>query len=272
MLAQVREWRRTESDCRAERLADERTRLAEAESRLSRLLDVYLEGDIEQDDYSRKKGELLHEKAGIRERIRRIERQGSAWLEPLEAFLNDAILAETTALSGTEAELRGFHRRIGSNLYLIEPIEEKSTATRRTLASKERGAKFTKPKASRRGGLAARDSIRLRDASARQVRQASGRQAGSKSPSLASRFENHPSSDAESHDSASREITVKRSSSRWADRPVPVLQVEFPNPWRILANSPKNLKWSGRWDSNPRLSAPKADALPSCATPRRRKT
>ena len=29
----------------------------------------------------------------IRERIRRIEREGSAWLEPLEAFLNDAILA-----------------------------------------------------------------------------------------------------------------------------------------------------------------------------------
>jgi hypothetical protein len=49
---------------------------------------------------------------------------------------------------------------------------------------------------------------------------------------------------AESHDSASREITVKKSSSRWADRPVPVLQVEFPNPWRILADSPKNPKWS----------------------------
>jgi len=97
---------------------------------------------------------------------------------------------------------------------------------------------------SRRGGFAARDSIR----------QDSGRQAGSafaKAPadrsqiaSLAVTSEDHPTSDAESHDSASREITVKRSSSRWSDRPVPVLQVEFPNPWRILANSPKNLKWS----------------------------
>jgi len=113
MLAQVREWRQTESDCRASELAEERTRLGKAESRLSRLLDVYLEGDIEQADYSRKKGELLHEKAGIRERIRRIEREGSAWLEPLEAFLNDAILAETTAFSGTEQELRDFHRRSG---------------------------------------------------------------------------------------------------------------------------------------------------------------
>ncbi len=29
-----------------------------------------------------------------------------------------------------------------------------------------------------------------------------------------------------------------------------------------------NLRWSGRRDSNPRPSAPKADALPGCATPR----
>src|SRR5579871_1145378 len=29
-----------------------------------------------------------------------------------------------------------------------------------------------------------------------------------------------------------------------------------------------NLEWSGRRDSNPRPSAPKADALPDCATPR----
>ena len=28
-------------------------------------------------------------------------------------------------------------------------------------------------------------------------------------------------------------------------------------------------EWSGRRDSNPRPSAPKADALPDCATPRR---
>jgi DNA invertase Pin-like site-specific DNA recombinase len=221
MLAQVREWRQSESDCRASELAEERTRLGKAESRLSRLLDVYLEGDIEQADYSRKKGELLHEKTGIRERIRRIEREGSAWLEPLEAFLNDAILAETTAFSGTEAELRGFHRRIGSNLSLIEPVVESPDVHRDARASKERAARS----ASRRGGFAARDS----------VRHDSGRQAGPEIASLAVTSEDHPTSDAESHDSASREITVKRSSSRWADRPVPVLQVEYPEPWSIVA-------------------------------------
>lgn len=40
---------------------------------------------------------------------------------------------------------------------------------------------------------------------------------------------------AESHDSATREMPLKKSSSRWAGRPVPVLQVEFPEPWSIIA-------------------------------------
>ncbi|MBW1660050.1 MAG: hypothetical protein JRJ48_06100 [Deltaproteobacteria bacterium] len=59
---------------------------------------------------------------------------------------------------------------------------------------------------------------------------------------------------AESHDSATRKMSVKRSSSRWADRPIPVLQVEFPEPRAIIARAvsadaesgeiSKNLKWS----------------------------
>src|SRR6185437_3967091 len=35
-----------------------------------------------------------------------------------------------------------------------------------------------------------------------------------------------------------------------------------------IARIINGLEWSGRRDSNPRPSAPKADALPDCATPR----
>ena len=37
---------------------------------------------------------------------------------------------------------------------------------------------------------------------------------------------------------------------------------------RTISNSRSDSCWSGRRDSNPRPSAPKADALPGCATPR----
>ena len=41
---------------------------------------------------------------------------------------------------------------------------------------------------------------------------------------------------------------------------------------RLDRPSPTSGGWSGRQDSNLRPSAPKADALPGCATPRRRRT
>jgi hypothetical protein len=43
----------------------------------------------------------------------------------------------------------------------------------------------------------------------------------------------------------------------------------YRKPFDLIANRVKNEEWSGRRDSNPRPSAPKADALPDCATPRR---
>ena len=246
MLKQLAEWRQTESDCRAERLADERTRLGKAESRLSRLLDVYIDGSIEQPDYARKKEELLRDKTGIRERIRRIEREGSGWIEPMQDFLNDAILAGTTAFSGTEQELRDFHRRIGSNLSMIEPIVKSPDVHRDARASKERAAKSS----SRRGGLAARDSIpsdsdspcpRMRKArsssaeSSADLSQVASVAVTSSAADTSAASGKSSSPVAESHDSATQEIAVRRSSSRWADRPVPVLQVEFPEPWSIIA-------------------------------------
>ena len=74
---------------------------------------MYIDGSIEQAVYTHKKQELLLEKTSIKERIRRVEREGSSWLGPLDKFLKDAIFVETTVLSGTEQELRNFHRRIG---------------------------------------------------------------------------------------------------------------------------------------------------------------
>ncbi len=266
MLAQVDKWRQTASDSRADQLADEKARLDKAETRISRLLDVYIDGSIEQGDYTRKKKELLLQKTGVKERIRSIEKEGSAWLEPMETFLKDAILTETTAISGTEQELRDFHRRIGSNLSLIEPTRMKNAAQRRTRASKERAhpqAQESPATSSRRGGFAARNSTQPDSASP--------------CPPMIKSSSSSPESRRQS-DSSNPETSVKKSSSRWADRPVPVLQVEFPEPWSIIAraasagaengNSEKNPKWSGCGDSNPGPLRPERSALPGCATPR----
>jgi site-specific DNA recombinase len=279
MLAQIEKWRQTESDCQAEQLAAEKARLGKAETRISRLLDVYIDGSIEQADYTHKKKELLLEKTGVKERIRRIEKEGSAWLEPMETFLKNAILARTTALLGTEQELRDFHRRIGSNLSLIEPTRPKNAAQRRTQASKERAhpqAQESPATSSRRGGFAARDSIQPDSDSPRPPMRNSGPssaessaekskitspavtsnacQAESMAADTSAASRKSLSRVTESHDSASPEITGKKSSSRWADRPVPVLQVEFPEPWSIIARAASADAESADFGKNPEWS------------------
>ena len=40
-----------------------------------------------------------------------------------------------------------------------------------------------------------------------------------------------------------------------------VLSLEFPGPWGIWAEMPRNLKWSGRLDLNQRLLGPEPSAL-----------
>jgi hypothetical protein len=42
----------------------------------------------------------------------------------------------------------------------------------------------------------------------------------------------------------------------------------YRKPFDVIAKRAQKEEWSGRRDSNPRPSAPKADALPDCATPR----
>ena len=43
----------------------------------------------------------------------------------------------------------------------------------------------------------------------------------------------------------------------------------YRKPFDMIFKRAQSEEWSGRRDSNPRPSAPKADALPDCATPRR---
>ena len=271
MLAQFAEWRRAEADSRSEQLAGAKERLAAIESRLSRLLDVYIDGTIDHDDYARKKEELFHDKAAIKEAIGRIQSEGNAWLEPMENFLKDAIQAESIALTGTPEELVGFHRRIGSNLSLIELERPEDGTDPETRASKVRAAES----AARHGGFAARDSFGPASLPPCSRMTKAGAWSGDKpaddlqvaSPAVTSDAADSSAASvvslarvAGSRHPTDFALPGRRSSSRWAERPVPVLRVVFPEPWSIIAAAnvaaatgaeiAENLKWSGRGDLN----------------------
>ncbi len=122
MLAQVEKWKREESDKATCRIDEQKARLAAVQSRLDRLLDVFLDGTITREDFTARKGTLLQEKATLQTGLDLLSRNAAGWLEPLEQFIKDAKQAESVAISEDLSVLRDFHRKIGSNLFVYSEI------------------------------------------------------------------------------------------------------------------------------------------------------
>ncbi len=59
-------------------------------TKLQRLLEGYLEQDIEKETYREQKAVLLSEKKSLEEKMARIEQKQNDWLEPMEKWINYA--------------------------------------------------------------------------------------------------------------------------------------------------------------------------------------
>ena len=179
----------------------------------------------------------------------------------LERFISQAKRAEDAAFSGDVTAILDFHRLIGSNLKLFNATEEDERQTlalpdvpeRKSVKEGRRGgfatrADTTPPEAAQeipqnpshyecRGqtrGKAAFDAAPVRDeASGRTPKQIpsrlSGRWIGSPSPS------------------SGRRPSPLRGRIR---RGFPVLRVEWPGPWKILAERKPTSKWWAVQDLN----------------------
>jgi len=56
------------------------------DQKIDRLLDIYTEGGLLQEEYQTKKANLLNEKADIEQEIRDFEQKGNSWLELYAEF------------------------------------------------------------------------------------------------------------------------------------------------------------------------------------------
>ncbi len=251
MLAQIEVWRRDETGratAEAQRFKDQ---LAELDRRVNRLLDVFLDGSITREDYASRKAEFLDGKARLKEKLAAIETKGSCWLEPLGNFVRDANQAENTAVSGDLTALRDFFQKTGSNLFLFEPGKEKTTQENETHTHFERAGNQSQQD-TRRGSFAARAGLTPPQAAQKTLcasevskpLNASGNAGPSSSFVVASSgSETTAASAAVSPPyvvdfSPPRRVTSRGNVS-------PRLRVEFPAPWALWAEMPRNLNWSG---------------------------
>ena len=95
------------------------TKIQEIKIKLQRLLDGYLEQDVDREDYREQKAILLSEKKSLEEQIFKLEQKQNDWVEPMESWIN---CAQTLGKIASDSNL--FEKKVaskevfGSNLFL----------------------------------------------------------------------------------------------------------------------------------------------------------
>jgi len=76
---------------------ESKNRITEIQTKLQRLLDGYLEQDIEREIYRAEKAKLLFKKKSLEEKINTLEQKRLGWVEPMQNWINYAQTIEKTA-------------------------------------------------------------------------------------------------------------------------------------------------------------------------------
>jgi hypothetical protein len=71
--------------------AELQTTIAQLTAKLQRLLDSYLDQDIDRETYTSKKAEIMSQKKGFEEKLSKLTLGQNLWLEPMKKWLETAI-------------------------------------------------------------------------------------------------------------------------------------------------------------------------------------
>ena len=100
-------------------VANAQTRISSLQGKLQRLLDGYLDQDIEQSVYRTKQNELMSEKKTLEEQCSKLTLAGNAWIEPMRQWIKQATsLCEITKRSELNVIKEAFLKIDGLNLFL----------------------------------------------------------------------------------------------------------------------------------------------------------
>lgn len=94
-------------------------KIKEAEIKLDKLVNAFLDGSIEKETYLVKKDELIKTKTDLNKRKSDFGRKGNNWIEPLRDWIKTAHHAEKLTLSNDFYEIKSLTEKIGTNRRLL---------------------------------------------------------------------------------------------------------------------------------------------------------
>ena len=100
-------------------VANAQTRIGSLQGKLKRLLDSYLDQDIDQSVYRAKQAELMSEKKSLEERVGKLTLTSNAWIEPMRQWLKTAVSLKKIAENAELVVIKqAFSEIDGLNLFL----------------------------------------------------------------------------------------------------------------------------------------------------------
>ncbi len=112
---QITVWENESISARGNVAQNLKDKLSETQTKLDRLVSIYLDGDIEKVVYLERKDILMRQKIKLEESLTNFGQQRKNWIEPLRSFILS--LKEATDLEKTSSHLewKKFFQKIGSN-------------------------------------------------------------------------------------------------------------------------------------------------------------
>jgi len=92
------------------------------QKQIDELLDIRLKGLIENEEYQKKKGLLLLEKAEVKDKLKTTDNRADDWLDLCERTFNFATYARIWFAKGNNEQKRSILHALGSNLTLNDKI------------------------------------------------------------------------------------------------------------------------------------------------------
>ena len=95
-------------------------KIKKIDEKIDKLINAFLDNDVEKEIYLKKKEELLKTKIALEQQKTDFGRKGNNWIEPLKEWILSAHQAEKFAFSNDFSEMKFFVKKIGTNHQLFD--------------------------------------------------------------------------------------------------------------------------------------------------------
>ena len=95
-----------------------KNRISEFDTKVERLVDIFIDRQITQEEYAKRKAKLLNDKKDLEGKLKEIEKSGGGWLEPAKQFITTCNQAGSVAWQEILSPKKDFLKICGSNFTL----------------------------------------------------------------------------------------------------------------------------------------------------------